>query len=310
MHNKIIVILGPTASGKTDISIKLAKKFNGEIVSADSRQVYKALNIGSGKVTKKEMKGVPHHLLDVASPKRKFTVAQFQKLALKKIQQIQKRGDIPFLVGGSGFYIQSVVDGLIIPEVKPNWKLREKLERKSKAELFLMLKKLDSKRAESIDKNNPRRLIRAIEIVMATGKPNPKIGRRPTSPNFDILQIGIKKTPEELKKAIYKRLLKRLNSSAGGRMVQEVKNLHKNGLSWRRLEELGLEYRYVAQYLQEKSSLNTAQDLLAYQEMINKIQIESEHFAKRQMTWFKRDTRIKWISNYKEAENLIKKIKK
>ena len=309
MHNKIIVILGPTASGKTDISIKLAKKFNGEIVSADSRQVYKALNIGSGKVTKKEMKGVPHHLLDVASPKRKFTVAQFQKLALKKIQQIQKRGDIPFLVGGSGFYIQSVVDGLIIPEVKPNWKLREKLERKSKAELFLMLKKLDSKRAESIDKNNPRRLIRAIEIVMATGKPIPKIRRRQTSPDFDILQIGIKKSPSELKKLIKKRLDKRLRIG----MIVEVENLHKNGLSWKRLEELGLEYRYVAQYLQKKPSFDTTQDLSAYQEMIDKIQIESEHFTKRQMTWFKRDKKIHWVNTsvslsagQKKAEGLIK----
>ena len=118
--NKLIVILGPTASGKTDLSIKIAKKFNGEVVSADSRQVYKGMDIGSGKVTKKEMMGIPHHLLDVANPKNRFTVAQYQKLALKEIKNIQRKNKIPILVGGTGFYIQSIVDGIIIPEVKPN----------------------------------------------------------------------------------------------------------------------------------------------------------------------------------------------
>ena len=174
-NNKIIVILGPTASGKTALSITLAKRFNGEIISTDSRQVYKGLNIGSGKITKKEMKGIPHHLLDVANPKRKFTVAQFQTLALKKIQEIQNKGKIPFLVGGTGFYIQSVVDGIAIPEVKPNWKLRKKLDKKSVKELFLMLKKLDPRRAKNIDPKNPHRIIRAIEIVLSTNKPVPKI---------------------------------------------------------------------------------------------------------------------------------------
>src|SRR3989344_1164061 len=126
-NNKLVVILGPTASGKTNLSIKLAKKFGGEIISADSRQVYKGLNIGSGKITKKEMQGIPHHLLDVASPIRKFTVAQYQKRALRAIKEIHKKGNLPFLVGGTGFYIQSIVDGIMIPEVKPNWRLRKKL---------------------------------------------------------------------------------------------------------------------------------------------------------------------------------------
>ena len=118
---KLIVILGPTASGKSALGVQLAKKFKGEIISADSRQVYKELDIGSGKITKSQMQGIPHHLLDVANPKRKFTVAQFQKSATKKIRAIQKQNKIPFLVGGTGFYIQSVVDGFVIPEVKPNW---------------------------------------------------------------------------------------------------------------------------------------------------------------------------------------------
>ncbi len=171
--NKLIVILGPTASGKSDLVVKLAKKFGGEIISADSRQVYKGLNIGSGKITKKEMQGVPHYLLDVANPKRRFTVAQYQKLAFKKIKEIQRRGNIPFLVGGTGFYIQSIVDRIVIPEVKPNWKLRKNLAQKTTDELFLMLKKLDSDRAKNIDAKNPRRLIRAIEIALSLRDPTP-----------------------------------------------------------------------------------------------------------------------------------------
>ena len=168
---KLIVILGPTASGKTDLSIILAKKLNGEIVSADSRQVYRGLDVGSGKITKKQMQGIRHHLLDIASPKRKFTVAQYQKLVIKIIKKIHKKNKIPFLVGGTGFYIQSVVDGIVMPEVKPNWKLRKNLEKKNTEELFQMLLKLDPVRAQLIDKKNPRRLVRAIEIVLSTKKP-------------------------------------------------------------------------------------------------------------------------------------------
>lgn len=291
MNNKLIVILGPTASGKTDLSIKLAKKLGGEIVSADSRQVYKGLDVGSGKITKKEMTGIPHYLLDVANPKRKFTVAQFQKLAFKKIRDIQKRGNVPFLVGGTGFYIQSIVDGITMPEVAPNWKLRKALEKKSVETLFLMLKKLDSARAKNIDAKNPRRLIRAIEIIKATGKPVPALQGQ-TLQNLQILQIGIKKSPQELKKLIQKRLQKRILG-----IIKEVKNLRKNGLSFKRLEELGLEYRYVAQYLQDK---------ITHQEMLETLQKEIEHFAKRQMTWFKRDKKIHWVNNNKEAEKLVR----
>ena len=297
--NKLIVILGPTASGKSDLAVKLAKRYKGEIISADSRQIYKGLDIGSGKITIREMKGVPHHLLSIANPKRKFTVAQFQKLALKKIREIQKKGKLPFLVGGTGFYIQSVVDGITIPEVKPNWRLRKKLSNYKVERLYKMLTKLDPIRAQTIDPKNPHRLIRAIEIVLTTKKPIEKVKIKN---QFDTLQIGIKKSNEDLKKAISKRLKRRLKQG----MIAEVKKLHKNGLSWKRLEELGLEYRYVAQYLKEKS-FDTAQDLSAYQEMVDNIQIESEHFAKRQMTWFKRDKKIKWVKDYKESEKLIKK---
>jgi len=289
----LIVILGPTASGKTDLSIKLAKKFKGEVISADSRQVYKGMDIGTGKITKKEMRGIPHHLLDVANPKKIFTVAQYQKLALTAIKKIQKKNKVPILVGGTGFYIQSVVDGIVVPEVKPDWKLRKKLERRPVLELFQMLTELDPARAKNIDQNNPRRVIRALEIILKTGKPVPALEGQTFQ--CSVLEIGVRKSHDELKKNINERLLERLK---GGTMVSEVKKLRKSGLSWKRLEEFGLEYRLVAQYLQNK---------ITYQEMADGIQKESEHYAKRQMTWFKRDKRIKWIKNYREAENLVKK---
>lgn len=298
ISNKLIVILGPTASGKTELSIKLAKKFSGEIVSADSRQIYKGMDIGSGKITKKEMKGIPHHLLDVANPKTKFTASQYQKLSKKIIKNIQKRNRVPLLVGGSPFYIQSVAGGILIPEITPNWKLRKKLEKLSIDELFNKLKKLDPKRAGLIDRHNPRRLIRALEIVLTTGKPVPSLNRSDTSERFNVLKIGIKKSPEELEKSIHKRLLKRLKNNA---MINEVKKLRKSGLSFKRLEEFGLEYRFIAQYLQNKVS---------YKEMAEKIQRQSERLAKKQMAWFKKDKQIHWVKNYKEAGRLLKKFLK
>jgi len=302
MKNKLIIILGPTSSGKTGLSIKLAlwlsseqakKKFgiNGiEIVSADSRQVYKGMDIGTGKVTKKEMAGIPHYLLDVTNPKNIFSVVQYQKLAIKAIKNIQKKNKIPFLVGGTGFYIQSVADGIVIPEVKPDWKLRKKLEKLTTEQLFKKLKKIDTKRAKSIDRHNPRRLIRALEIVLKTKKPVPSLSQN--KPKFETLFLGIKKDEKELKGLIEKRLLKRLKTG----MIDEVKKLHKSGVSWKRLEEFGLEYRFVAQYLQGK---------LKYDEMVSRLQKKIEHYAKRQMTWFKKDNRIIWLNDCKTAQKLV-----
>ena len=295
MDKKLIVILGPTASGKSGLAVKLAKKFNGEIISADSRQVYKGMDIGTGKVTKKEMEGIFHYLLDVVSPKRRFTVFQYRKLAINAINKILKKGKIPVLCGGTGFYIQAVVDGILIPEVPPDWKLRKKLEKKSLKELFFQLKKLDPKRAKKIDKKNPRRLIRALEVIIKTKKPIPALKKKPLP--YPVLMLGIKKDFQTLKKLIKGRLLKRLKKG----MIAEVKKLKKSGVSWKRLEDFGLEYRWITKFLQKK---------ISFLEMKEELQKDIEHFAKRQMNWFKRDQKIRWVKNYKEAEKLVKKFLK
>src|SRR4030042_1028138 len=291
MGNKLIVILGPTASGKSDLAVKVAEKIKAEIISADSRQVYKGMDIGSGKITKKEMKGIPHYLLDIASPRKRFTVSQYQILAKRAINKILKKGKIPILCGGSGFYIQAVIDGITIPEVKPDYSLRKQLEKLTTQELFKKLKQLDKERAKNIDKNNRRRLIRALEISIKTKKPIPSLKKNPLP--YPVLIIGIQKEKEKLKKLIRKRILKRLKQG----MVKETKNLHKSGISWQRLEEFGLEYRLIAQYLQNK---------ISYNEMIEILQKEIEQFVKRQITWFKKDTRINWIKKCSEAEGLIR----
>ncbi len=286
---KIIVILGPTSSGKTDLSIKLAQKFNGEVVSADSRQVYKNMDIGTGKITKEEMEGIPHHLLDIVSPKKRFSVAEYQRLAIEKIKKILKKKKIPFLVGGSPFYIYSVVEGWQFPKLKPDQKLREKLEKKSTGELFEILINIDKERAKNIDGSNKRRLIRSIEIAKKMGK----VPLLKKNYLFDCLLLGIRKTKEELGLLIEKRILRRLE----GGMLEEIKNLHqKEGVKWERLDEFGLEYRWLSRYLQKK---------ITYPDMVKFLLSDTKKFSKRQMTWFKKDKRINWLKNEKEARKLI-----
>lgn len=277
---QVLVILGPTASGKSAVAVVLAKKYNGEVISADSRQVYRGLDIGSGKVTKREMAGVPHHLLDVASPRRVFTIAQYQKLAQKKVREIIRRGKLPIICGGTGFYIQAIVDGIALPEVKPNLTLRKKLEQKSAPELFKTLQKLDPARAKNIDANNPRRLIRAIEIATALGRV--PVLQKQTENEYDFIQIGIKTDPTELRERLRRRLAKRLKHG----LIEEVKKLKESGLSWARLDALGLEYRYVSRYLRGE---------MRRDEMVQKLETEIWHYAKRQQTWWKGDDRIQWL---------------
>ncbi len=276
---QVIVILGQTSTGKSDLAVKIAKKINGEIISADSRQVYKGLDLGSGKITKKEMKGVLHHLLDIANPKSKFDVTQYKKLADKAIEKIISEKKVPIICGGTGFYIDAITKGAVFPEVPPNQKLRTLLNKKSIEKLYGMLKKIDPRRAKSIDKKNKVRIIRSIEIAKALGKVPPlKLEKN----KYQFIKIGLLLPQDILKEKIEKRLLKRIKMG----MINEAKNLHQKGVSFKRMEELGLEYRQMAFYLQNKINKN---------EMIENLKKEIYHFAKRQMTWFKRDKEIIWI---------------
>jgi tRNA dimethylallyltransferase len=295
--NKVVVILGPTASGKSDVAIKLAQKFNGEIISADSRQVYRRMDIGTGKVTPAEQKMAVHHLLDVVDPNDEFNISHFKKLAEKAIEDILKRGKVPIICGGTGFWIKSVVDDVQLPEVKPDKELRNLLSNKSAEELFAMLKKLDSKRAGNIDPKNKVRLIRAIEICESVGKV-PLINNESINKKYDFLQIGIDVPKEILNEKIKKRLGQRFSKG----MAEEVQDLNNppagGGVSWERLEYFGLEYRWIARYLQQKISLD---------EMVERLYFDIIHYAKRQMTWFKKDKRILWLKNYNEIEKTVTK---
>lgn len=289
---KLVVILGPTASGKSVLGVKLAKKFGGEIISADSRQVYKGLDIGSGKITKKEMRGVPHHLLSVASPRKQFTVAQYSRLVKKAMAEITRRRNIPFIVGGSPLYIYALTDGWVIPEIKPNPVLRKKLEVLTAEQLLKKLQKLDPKRAQTIEQKNPRRLIRALEIVMTTKKPVPPFKKRPLP--YPVLFLGVKKSSAVLSQNIRRRFLSMLRRG----FLSEAKALRKSRLSWHTIENFGLEYRQASQYLQGK---------ISRKEMIVSAVRATQDFSRRQMTWFKKDQRIHWVKNTAEAQKLLEK---
>ena len=275
MKIPIVVIVGPTAIGKSHYAVEHALKHNGEIISADSRQVYKGLDIGTGKITQKEMLGIPHHLLDVANPKKQFNVEKYKELAQKAILDIHNRGKLPIICGGTGFYIDAVVKNISYPNVLHDIKLRKKLENKSLNYLISLLRKSDEKFVQKLnnsERHNRQRLVRSIEIAKALGEiPGLKKEKSP----YQIKWIKLEMPIEKLEKRINKRLEKRIK----GGMIEEVENLHKNGLSWKRMEALGLEYRYISRYLR---------GLISKEEMIKQLQIEIRKYAKRQMLWFRK----------------------
>ncbi|MBI2030782.1 tRNA (adenosine(37)-N6)-dimethylallyltransferase MiaA [Candidatus Kaiserbacteria bacterium] len=280
---KILIIVGPTASGKTALAIELAKKLDGEVISADSRQVYRGLDIGTGKVTKREMEGIPHHLLDVASPKQVFTADDFVTRADRAIADISKRGKLPIIAGGTGFYIDALVGRITLPDVPPNPVLRKKLHPKTIEQLYALLKKKDPARAASMDtpseRNNKVRLIRAFEIAEALGQnPPPTVQGQ----KYDALWIGINPSLKVLEQKISKRLAQRLKIG----MIAEAKRLHAGGLSYKRMEALGLEYRSLARFLQAK---------IDRAEMETELGRDIRRYAKHQLSYWKRNADIKWI---------------
>ena len=281
MPPRIIVIVGPTASGKSAYAVKLAKKVGGEVISADSRQVYKGLDIGTGKITKKEMQGIPHHLLDVASPKRVYTVNTFVIDGRKAIADILARGKVPIVCGGSGFYIDALLGRIAVPRVAPNPTLRRTLEKKSTTQLFAMLKKLDPRRARDIDAKNPVRLIRAIEIAHALGHV-PRSNPEPLP--YAVEWIGIQIPDDTLRARIKKRLHTRMKAG----MLSEARRLHRAGLSYKRMHALGLEYRYLALLMQNK---------LLKSAILSQLENDIWQYAKRQKTYWRRNTEIVWQPN-------------
>src|SRR3989344_4756245 len=294
---KIIVVVGQTSTGKSDFAVEVAKIINGEIISADSRQVYKGMDIGTGKITKKEMRGIPHHLLSLASPRTVFTVSKFKKLADKKIKEIIARGNVPIICGGTGFYIDAVVNNTVLPEVPPNAKLRAELYQLDAIALTRYLEKLDPERVKTIDTKNKVRLIRAIEIAIALGSV-PSLASDGTNPKHDVLKIGLTLPDEILKERIYKRILIRIKKH----MFKEFEKLHKNGLSLKKMQSLGLEYKYGAMYIKKE---------IDKEQFIEKLNTDTWHYAKRQKTWFKRDIKTIWLDqrNKKEVKNIERKIK-
>ncbi len=317
-NKKLLVILGPTAVGKTKLAVKLANAFGGEIISADSRQVYKGMDIGTGKdlddyiiempnakkkksnksqiPNSKNIVKIPYHLIDVVSPKTEFNLAKYVKLAKKAIAYVQKRGKLPILVGGSGLYLQAVVDGYDLTGVKPDKELRAKLENMSVEKLQKILCKLD--RNYNGNLKNKRYLIRYIEIVKQTGQPLKKLLVKQGS-EYDCLVLGLKFPREEIKKRINKRLTRRIEHEG---LVEEVARLHKEGVSWKRLESFGLEYKFVSQYLRGRIDKD---------EMAAKLKIAIHQFAKRQLAWFRRWERegrkIEWMPSFRNACRLAKK---
>jgi tRNA dimethylallyltransferase len=293
---KAVAVVGPTAAGKTKLGVELAKKFNGEIVSADSRQVFKYLDISTGKDLG-DYVGVPYHLIDLLEPSEEITVADFQKKAFSAIGKILRRKKLPVVVGGSPFYVYAVTEGWQFPKIEKDEKLRKRLSKLTLQELRNILEKIDPAAFDKIDQKNPRRLIRAIEVCTLSG--NDFEHAKPVAqPRYKVLLLGIKFSNEELKERIQSRLVERLNSG----MIEEIqKIIKKKQAIYADLERLGLEPRFISYYLQKKINREQLEDLLLK---------NIYHFAKRQMTWFGKDKNIKWVSNLAEAETKVKRFLK
>lgn len=294
----LIVILGPTSSGKTALSLSIAKKFNGEIVSADSRQVYKRLDIGTGKATKRERRIVRHHLIDWKNPGKTITLAQYKNAADAAIQDIHKRGKIAFLVGGSPLYIKAVVDNYLIPSIPPQPKLRKKLDGMPTNALVRLLQKKDPLTAAKIDTANRRRLVRALEVTIVSGEPFSSLQKK-GDPLYRCFQFGLMLNREDL----YKKIDDRLDARIKTGLVAEVQHLLDSGIAASWLSSLGLEYRFTTRFLLDSDKKKSVRN-----EYIQRLKYAIHDFARRQLVWFRRDTRITWIppTDTKHASRLIR----
>ncbi len=291
---KIIAIVGPTASGKTTLSISLAKKYHGEIVSADSRQIYRGMDIGTAKSPIAERENIPHHLLDIKDPNDEYTAADYKHDAIAAIEDVLKNKRLPVLVGGTGLYIDAVLDNLEIPKIKADPELRATIE-KDIAEnglvaVFKKLVDLDPDAAYVVDPKNPRRIVRALEVAILTGEPF-TAQRKKNEPLFSALKIGID-LPSEI---LHERIDRRIDLMLQDGIVTEVENLIKRyGKTCAAFDAIG--YREIVDYLDGKISLEQATDIIKH---------NTWHYAKRQMTWFRKDKNIRWIAKPEEAGKMV-----
>lgn len=290
--NKLVVIAGTNASGKSGLGIELAKKYDAEIISADSRQVFEGLDLGSGKVTPEEMQGVPHHLIDVAKPNDFFSLTDFQDRAYEAIDDTLARGHKAFLVGGTGLYVNSIVDGFNIKREPVDEALRNELAAKSIEELISLLEEKNPEVLKTIDLKNKRRLERAAERAIKGITEGPK-----NTPRYETLVLGVTWDREVLYERIRERLDRRLDQG----MIDEVKRLRENGATDEFLYGLGLEYRFILMYLRG--------EFVSFEAFYDKLFMEIRHLAKEQMTWFRKRQDINWIDMTKnpvdEASRLI-----
>jgi len=288
---KVIVIVGATSSGKTELSLRLAKKFNGVIISADSRQIYRHMDIATAKTTRSQQQGIPHYMIDIVNPDENFNLVHYQTTVNNLLRSIiesnnkRSKPTIPFIVGGTGLYVKSIVDGYNLPLVAPNPQLRAQLEQLSLEKLSAQLKILDPE--TKVDLKNRRRIIRALEIIKNQGgsiKNNP--------PQYDFLQIGISRPREEIKQRIIQKVAEMYKAG----LVKETKKLLAKGYLLSQSSMSAHGYKHIKDYLQHKIILREA---------LERMKQDTIRYAKRQMTWFRADKRIHWIQDYTEAENLI-----
>lgn len=296
MQKPIIVLTGPTASGKTSLALDVAKEYGGEIICADSMTVYRGMDIGTDKPVqlkvqneKLKVNSIPHHMIDILSPDEEFNVAIFKNLAEEKIKKIHSRGTIPFLVGGSTMYIDALVYSYNIPHSKPNLNLRKELEKKSNEDLFSQLIELDPDSEWTIDKNNKRRVIRALEVCIQTGAPFTKQKNKQDLPE-NVLYLALKRDRGEL----YKKINKRVDEMMAEGFLDEVKKLHKKYDLNTAMQATG--YKQLVQYLEKEISL---------EEAVEKTKQSHRNYAKRQLTWLNRNKDVVWVNNKQEAKEKI-----